>query len=380
MLHLHLCFCFRETKMESSTAFTTNMMLNSSDQYDSHSCTTDNSLNMTSHITGSSSKDQDLLYVIPGPVICAFGIFCNVLNLLVLSHKSLNESPYVYLTALSVSDLTLLLVSFFVLTAFNLTGTMFKAIFDLYVFFYFGNVCFNCSVWIIVSMTIERAYFVHRPLRVKMSRWKTRIRIFVIFIVCLILNIPRLFCFEIRSMPGNKFILNGTDFRKSLAFFKVSWVHAVIINFIPVLILTITNSTLIFALRKAQKARVTLTGGQNRNQEHDQVRMTRTLVAIVILFFICVVPSAFVDYPIAYSLFGKGKKWDEYLRSPANLTLIYISNLLLFLNSSLNFILYCVFNRKFRKAMKDILQRMRPRRQMDHSYNFQSAKTSTTQL
>jgi len=48
-------------------------------------------------------------YVVP--VVCLFGIACNALNLLVLTHRQMRGSPYTYLLGLAVTDVFVLTLS-----------------------------------------------------------------------------------------------------------------------------------------------------------------------------------------------------------------------------------------------------------------------------
>ncbi|KAL4222334.1 hypothetical protein ACF0H5_018372 [Mactra antiquata] len=303
----------------------------------------------------ASSTPKSLFYTIPGPIICVFGMVCNVLNLCVLSQNILKDSPYTYLTALALSDLSFLTVSFFHLACTKTNGSYAKAFFDIYIFFSVGNIFFNISVWLVVILTIERMLFVIRPLKFRPSKSKAKIWIIVVFVLCSLINVPRFFCYRVRTIR-NGFYPKSTPFKMSREFYNVSWFHAMVISFLPFFIILVTNSVLIFGLHRAKRERMSLHSNQEHANRKDQVRLTRTLVAVVVVFFVCTIPSAFVDDPIAFTIFGNGRKWREYIRAPDNQLLVYISNLLLFVNSSMNFILYCSFNKKFRLAMKIFLE------------------------
>lgn len=303
--------------------------------------------------------ERSWVYWLPGPFICAFGIICNTINLAVLSQRVLKDSPYTYLTALAISDLTLLTTSFIHLVTSNESYTFLKAFYDVYVFFSFGNVFFNVSVWLVVALTIERVLFVTHPMTFHPSKKIARVCCVFIYSICAIINIPRFFCYKIIQRNDN-YYPKGTAFRESQYYYRISWAHALIITFIPISILLVTNLVLIRALRKAAKERAALHSNKERESRMEQARLTRTLVAVVVVFIICTFPSAFVEDPIAYSLFGGDRTWNDYLRSPGNQLFIYISNLLVFLNSSLNFVLYCAFNRKFRQATKTLFSKICP--------------------
>ena len=335
--------------------------------------------------------ERAAIYIYPGPVICMFGMVCNILNLCVLSQPELNDSPYTYLTAIAVADLGMLTLSFSSLVSFDRTPSFAKAIYDSYIFYGVGNIFFNCSVWFIVLMTIERMLFVVRPLHTRSSVKRARILIAIIVICCGLLNIPRFLCYEVRELKKTGiYYTYGTPFRKTDTFLKTSWFHAIMINFIPLVILLVTNSILIVAVHRARKQREEFQMNSNQEQSwrKDEVRLTRTLISVVVVFIVCTLPSAFVEDPIAYAFFSGDKTWSEYLGSPGNQTLIYISNLLLFLNCSLNFILYCAFNNKFRRAMKHFFVKLRFGRKRfymnssskSHSRSNDSTKSLKTKL
>ncbi|KAL4233468.1 hypothetical protein ACF0H5_008149 [Mactra antiquata] len=348
-----------------------------------------NTTNITDFVVNNSTTtEKSLLYVVPGPLICIFGIVCNILNLCVLSQKILNDSPYIYLTALAVSDLTLLTISFIHLVSSKASGTFIKAFYDIYIFFTTANIFFNSSVWLVVVLTIERVLFVTRPLTFRPSKIKARWCIAIVFLLCSVINIPRFFTYKITTAQIDHYYPQGTAFRKSELFYQVSWFHAMVINFVPFVTILVTNSVLVYGLHKARKERVSLHSNQEHSIKADQTRLTRTLVAVVVTFFICTVPSAFVDDPIAYSLFGEGRTWKDYIESPANQMFIHISNLLLFLNSSLNFLLYCSFNKKFRSATKSFFAKTRvcrrqtrlERQTSDNDNSSGSKRTNVTRL
>ena len=317
--------------------------------------------NVTEILNNKSTPAKDLAealyYVYLGPGICVFGMLCNILNLCVLSQKELSDSPYTYLTALAVADFGMLAISFSHLVTVYAANSVSKAIFNVYIYFGVGNIFLNCSVWFIVLLTIERMLFVVRPLLTRSSRKRARIRIAIVIVCCCLLNIPRFFIYEAREYKNTGiFYPFGTGFQKSQTFYGTSWFQALMINFIPLIILIIANSILIFAVQRARKQREEFQMNSNQEQSwrKDEARLTKTLISVVILFIVCTLPSAFVEDPIAYAFFSGDKTWAEYLMSPGNQTFIYTSNLLLFLNCSLNFVLYCAFNDKFRRAMKHL--------------------------
>jgi len=338
--------------------------------------------NVTNLTDGMMSDTPLMLYQLFGELICSFGVACNVINLCVLSQKELYESPYVYLIALAFSDVTFLILSLIHLLSYTNPATGFFTYFNAYAFFVGGNICFYISVWLIVFITIERMTFVLWPMKFKPSRRKAFVVIFLIVGFCTFIYLPRAFCLSVAT-TNTGYTIKSLPFRGSKQFYYLSWFYSAINTFIPNLILIVTNTILIKAIRKAATERVNLRSNQSEASRQDERRLTRMLIAIVIVFFICTVPSAFSDDPISYALFGepKGRTWMEHINSQENTIQLYVNNILLYLNSSLNFILYCAFNRKYRMATKHFFRRLKSSvRQSNvrhHNHSLSSITTTT---
>ena len=78
---------------------------------------------------------------------------------------------------------------------------------------------------------------------------------------------------------------------------------------------------------------------------HNQKRITYTLLAIVLLFFVCAFPSEVVQF---YTEVNR-PEYKGVFRFMLNFV-----NLLQAINFSANFVLYCLVNSYFRKALKQM--------------------------
>ena len=154
----------------------------------------------------------------------------------------------------------------------------------------------------------------------------------------------------------------------------------VVVHMIPCVTLLFLNASLITIVYRASRRRAELHAAIDRlsnasqppsstsgtpshgyiYQSAEQIRMTVTCISIICLFLICIVPSAFSNRPIAKALFGRGQTMNEFTRGPLFRLLRVITNLLVYCNLSLNFVLYCVFNQKFLRVLKVTLQRCVP--------------------
>lgn len=304
-------------------------------------------------------------YVIPA--ICMFGIVCNMLNLVVLTRRTMTESPYTYLMGIAVADIALLILAFVevVFSKRSSQGMYVWKFYDGYIFLPFANMFANSTVWVTVLMTVERFISVKYPLRAK--EWCTRTLarrcIAAVFIVAMVINIPRFFCMKVVKMEEGQYMVRSSDFELTAFYKGVTWFYIVIIHIVPLTIIGSLNSTLLWAFYRAQRHRTRLqetipNGKANKlplQTSREQRRLTATCIVIILVFLICIVPSAFSNRPVAMLLFGRGQNLVEFTTSHTYRSLRAVTNMLVFLNSSLNFIIYCVFNHKFVITLKFLM-------------------------
>ncbi|XP_050396074.1 probable G-protein coupled receptor B0563.6 [Patella vulgata] len=308
---------------------------------------------------------ERICYNYLGPTICIIGILSNILNLLILTERSLKESPYSYLTAMAVTDLCALFQALlFMLFSKNNPTSYYWKFYDAHIFYPIINICTNSSVWLIVLLTVERFLFVRFPFwgKVNLNRKGSHIKIALVMVIMVIINIPRFLTFTVMYLPEkNVYVLHSRPFRHSNVNYAISWFYSTVINFIPLFVLCISNIYLLVAVHQARSHRKLLTNqNNNKNTWHrDQMRLTITLISIVFLFIACILPNAFSDRPVAHALFGKeGESIKDFGSNSRSYRILQVlTNFLLWCNLSLNFVLYCAFNTKFVQVFKKMLNR-----------------------
>ena len=305
-------------------------------------------------------------YKYVGPTLCVIGVCGNFINLLVLSGDQLRESPYVYLRGLATTDMLALLFSFPFMVFCIGTTDYFWRWYEIYVFIPLVNFFTVASVWITVAMTIERFLFVRYPLwaRWRCNRYTAQFRIWIIVAFAVIISVPRLFCYEIIE-EGDMATILPTDFRYSRFYYVMDIFAIVTLHFIPLIVFSVINVYLICELQHAKIIREELNLRSNRETEWqlDQRRFTITLISIVLLSIFSILPAAIADI-FLHAEFGY-----HLLRTLRN-----VSNLLLWCNLSMNFILYCAFNKRF----VGVLTGMCGRGLGKIRYSFQKTKSYRT--
>jgi hypothetical protein len=93
-------------------------------------------------------------------------------------------------------------------------------------------------------------------------------------------------------------------------------------------------------------------GGHGGSTISSHNRITPTLVALIVVFIICVGPSGILDFFRQLVVFrADGSSYGYYSYQ----TTAIVTNCLFLINFAVNFVLYCVVNVQFRRTARDIM-------------------------
>ena len=314
-----------------------------------------------------------VLYGYGLPTICICGFLGNVMNLIIMGGKRTQRSlrkteraANVGLISLAVADMM------FCLTAFPSTFLPQNLEFKTKGFLiYYGSYCaaiinifIMTSTWITVTMATERYLAICQPLKSRniISLDRTKLVIILVYLLSALINVPVFWrykiktstCFNVTSgMNSTTYVLIQDSLYNSHRFdhaYRAIW--AVVGNFVPLLLLLIFNIGLMREIHKSYAMRKQMNGnaGIRSRSAHDAEashRITVTLVAIVVMFFILVAPSEILKQA-AYLIGG------DLSHNYIYLTIEIITNVMQTINFSANFILYCIINPSFRRSMKEM--------------------------
>jgi len=134
------------------------------------------------------------------PIVIMFGVVANVINIAVLTRRSMKSSTNHYLSALAVYDV-LYLALVFVIILRHYAAVASSASYSRYWLhvMWLSNTCSNTGVWLTVTFTVERYIGVCHPMRGKVWCTPSRARV-IIIIVCIaaaIITFPEFFEFEV---------------------------------------------------------------------------------------------------------------------------------------------------------------------------------------
>ena len=298
-----------------------------------------------------------------------FGIVGNILTLMVFSkyNKSSSDlknksSAPLLLSGLAFSDMILLLtllivkpVPSFVSFIHILTGLDFVSFFAF--LFVYGWACVNLAQsinsWIIVVVTVHRFIAIIFPHKaaIHCTYKKAKLHLIVVTLAVCVYEFPSFFNRKVVKFVAydNKtyFIPVHSDHSYNYWFellYKTTSYY-LFMYIIPWVLLAVMTVFLVRAVRQAGRFRSQMATNQADNTED----VTKSLIAIVVMSLICRPwePIRRLMEAMLGRQPGCGHYYFYYEEFPALTTVI---------NSSVNFVLYCLFTKRFPETLKEIFQ------------------------
>uniref|UniRef100_A0A8R1TRZ7 G_PROTEIN_RECEP_F1_2 domain-containing protein n=2 Tax=Onchocerca TaxID=6281 RepID=A0A8R1TRZ7_ONCVO len=273
------------------------------------------------------------------PVIGLFGLCGNGISAFIYSRKSMRSSMNIYLCALAISDTIIILTAFLLFLIENLRykSLLLSEIFAILtpLTFPLGLTAQSLSVFLTVTSAIDCFIMIYSNPNYKRRFCTTSTAIKMVGMIsmlALLYNSPHMFeinvidCWNI-GYAEKSIDVCPTDLRQSELYLTVyyAWMYTVVMAVGPVLVLIVLNSAIIIAFRKT----LPVSGDSD----------IMALVVVVCLFITCNILPLTINFL-------------ELLFGYVNSYLIDLSNLIVVLNSSCNFLIYFAFGSRFRKTLK----------------------------
>ena len=284
--------------------------------------------------------------------VCLLGLLGNTLSILVLQKDSHNRVACFLLQALAFADNALLFLCLIMMSVLGLLPILKEA--DRFHFdwnlglinkflYQYGNPIADmskcCTVWITVLLAINRYLAICKPFIVHEWSTPTRVRIQVVCVVmcCILFNIPRFFTMEIKQLG----IKNPNTGETVLYVIYNSVFMTLFSVLLPLAILTVLNSRIVLEIRKINLRARNRIGSESVNEDN----ITRVMVMIILILLICHTPDSIRKIVEILVPFNKRGCHTPYYYTHLS------CNLLIVLNSSVNFILYYFIRKGFRQAL-----------------------------
>ena len=318
-------------------------------------------------------------------LVCVFGIIANFMNIVVLTQKNMVSPTNYLLTALAIADMLTMTSYVPFALYFNCLSTQDPEENHAlgWVIYMLFHTCFTITshtiaMYLTVALAVFRyivvCHHTHGPRMCNMQR--TRLTIILVIIITIIFCIPN----YIMYIPAKYSTAGGywiertslvTDFQRNFYY----WLFGVALKVAPCVLLSVLSTLLIRAMRTAAAKRHKLKSSgrhddSERNSEHN--RTTVMLVAIVICFVITELPQGVLAF-----LSGINMRIFEEVYTPLG----DVFDILVLVNSSVNFLLYCIMSKQFRGTFCRVFCSWHSRdKQLNGVYSCASTKTTGTQL
>ena len=314
---------------------------------------------------------KEVTFIIYVPIfgtICLFGLLGNTLSFVVLQWEKRNRVATFLLQALAMADNLFLLVSGFsqIFSAmciyYGWDEAHHKAlpyiqvlIWPLVFITQFG------TVWMTVLIAANRYIAICRPFQAHKlcSMSKVRLQVFLVAVLAVIYNIPKFLEFKLTSTVDEKtnatFIIAEQTLLQKSRIYNIAYVNVMYCIFVflgPLILLVVLNVCLIRELVAARqrflRRQIPIAG------EDEENNITLVMVIIMAIFVVTQAP-AFVN-----TLIGTINP-EAYMCGELYFYYFHISNLLVCLNSSTNFVVYCLFRQQFRERIRNFCDKHKSR-------------------
>ncbi|EDV50355.1 FMRFamide receptor [Drosophila erecta] len=305
-------------------------------------------------------------------IVGVLGILGNIISMIILSRPQMRSSINYLLTGLARCDTVLIITSillFGIPSIYPYTGHFFGYYNYVYPFispavFPIGMIAQTASIYMTFTVTLERYVAVCHPLKARALCTYGRAKIYFIVCVCFSLayNMPRFW--EVLTVtypePGKDVILHcvrPSRLRRSEAYINIyiHWCYLIINYIIPFLTLAILNCLIYRQVKRANRERQRLSRSEKR-----EIGLATMLLCVVIVFFM-------LNFlPLVLNI-------SEAFYSTIDHKITKISNLLITINSSVNFLIYIIFGEKFKRIFLLIFFKRRLSRDQPDLIHYESS-------
>ena len=292
---------------------------------------------------------------------------------MLLKHK-VQTATILAFQYLALSDTVLLVLSVFVYTwpvlggYIDSVGIMDEYFYIIRYLWPFGMMAHTCTVWLTVVVTLHRFVCICKPhgLYVRYNNKIIRIQIMVVVSFSVLFNIPRFFehfpiQYEYACNISTAALNNATQFRTNLTqtvnlgdnfFYQLIYSNIIyfpVMYIVPLVSLIYLSYRLTRAVHGLQQRKTTVYVVRQAPTDH----VTWCIIVIVLVFITCQTPA------LVNQIFWTVLPHSERECGKFHFYYTKVCDLLVILNSSVNFIIFCLFGKSFRKIFIEVLSNNR---------------------
>ena len=312
-------------------------------------------------------------YIIP--TLGCLGLLSNLTAILVLRCRELKSTFHQSLLTLAICDIFLLI---FIMGEILIDV---QNVIYIYIFPYFWNplknIVMSWETFLIMSIATERFLVVCRPLLYRRHRLRCSSLIHLLTFIlpgllcAIIINVPKFFEVE-HVFYEDKVDFKATALRmdEDYIYFYTHWTRLLATGIVPFLYLVFTNTIIIIQIRRGEALSDILRQNTNKSLQLKTPKPMKpqrlkfsnhsavTLTMIVLIYMMCNLPRLVLNL-VEYTLLSEMYKLDDcgcLLVHWWISSMIRISHFLLAINSSVNFLIYFLSSKPFKKLLEIKIQ------------------------
>lgn len=303
---------------------------------------------------------KNMLLYLP-PLILLLGTLGNVLSFVILRHRAMNlVSTYFYLAILAIADILVLYIGLLRLWIGELTDVDVsdKSDWMCKLTMVFAYVTSDLSVWLIIAVTVERYIAVCYPFQASSMCTVVRAKWVIVILMLLLFSINSHFFWTVEityinssNKVGAK--CDGGESYQLLVNEIWPWVDTILYSFLPFLIIIFLNSLIIRQVVMARRSRGVLQSSDKKSSDgrrpvsEGSTKITVMLLAVSCSFLVTTLPMNI--FVISTSFWNSQRRNNEQWATYRLLKTV--TELLMYVNHSMNFFLYCATGQKFRQQL-----------------------------
>ena len=282
-------------------------------------------------------------------LIVVLGFIGNPLSFVVSRQRAHTSSPHFYMTVLALWDFSFIVFR----TIYNYRDQMGIVMGQTAckMFHFLFPYTSHCAVWTLVAMTAERYVAIWFPWKMTASLAVKRAKIIAIVVAL------TSFGLNLHVIWTWSALYRGTKVKCRInndvkIYFE--WIDDIFYSFAPFIVIVILNVFIIIGLRQKEMKRAHMRQGTNRdsNQNKTQKQITWMLLTVAMSFAVLTGPKCISALVFRHA---KPKTATPHDRA-VNFLVFVVFDLLVVLQHCINFYLYFLTGKIFRKELKQLLQ------------------------
>lgn len=316
--------------------------------------------------------------------ICCFGVPTNIVNIIILTRKSMRSPINNILTGIAISD-ALTMFSYIPFAIHFYIDHGHERTAEKYTFWWTWFLAIHVnlsitthtvSIWLGVCMSIVRFIYIKSMGigKVNIDQARSVLVVVIVFVISMLIYIPTYSLTKVIPRNGStteyqlrNYRLGDTDMPLIEA--VAAWILIIVGKIWPCILITVFGSLLLYTLHVSQMRAKSLKGARVEERMRTHRRTTIMLLAIICMFIIAELPQSIL---LLIGIFKKNFFSEEYI------LLGDTFDVLALINNSSNFIMYCAMSRQFRDILFDMACKYMPGQTEDTVYRHVKAGQTKT--